>query len=93
MISKKCKIQLTIANSFICSIDTDEEHAMHSKHDNIEIMINDEVDEVIKELFHSLKNVYQNSLELTKGSEFVFNYVQLLFYKCHKIEQKMIKQL
>ena len=66
---------------------------MHSKHDNIEIMINDEVDEVITELFHSLKNIYQNSLELTKGSEFVFNYAQLLFYKCHKIEQKMIKQL
>ena len=29
---------------------------MHSKSDNIEIMINDEADEVIKELFGSLKN-------------------------------------
>ena len=29
---------------------------MHSKSDNIEIMINDEADEVIKELFSSLKN-------------------------------------
>ena len=28
---------------------------MHSKSDNIEIMINDEVDEVIKKLFDSLK--------------------------------------
>ena len=28
---------------------------MHSKSDNIEIMINDEADEVIKQLFNSLK--------------------------------------
>ena len=31
---------------------------MHSKSDNIEIMINDESDEVIKELFDSRKNNY-----------------------------------
>ena len=45
------KFQLTIANNFIYSIDNDEEHVMHSKSDNIEIMINDEPDKVIKELF------------------------------------------
>ena len=45
------KIQLTIANNFISSIDNDEEHIIHSKTDNIKIMINDEADEVIKELF------------------------------------------
>ena len=43
-------------------------------------MINDEVDEVIKELFDSVKNRYQNNLEPMK--EFVFDYVQLLYYKC-----------
>ena len=42
------KIQLTVANNFISSIDNDEEHVMHSKGDNIEIIINDEADEVIK---------------------------------------------
>ena len=36
---------------------------MHSKSDNIEIMIRDEVDEIIKQLFNSLKNRYQNSLQ------------------------------
>ena len=41
------KIQLIIANNFISSI-YDEERVMHSKSDNIEIMINDEADEVIK---------------------------------------------
>ena len=79
------KIQLTIANNFISWIDNDEDRVMHSKSDNIEIMINDEADEVIKKLFHSLKNRYQNDLESMKGSAFVFNYVQLLYYKCHKI--------
>ena len=48
-------------------------------------MINDEADEVMKELFDSLKNRYQNNLELIKGSEFVFDYVHLLYYKCHNI--------
>ena len=33
---------------------------MHSKSDIIEIMINDEADEVIKELVKSLQNRYQN---------------------------------
>ena len=43
------KIQLTIANNFISSLDNDEDRVMHSKSDNIiEIMINDEADEVIK---------------------------------------------
>ena len=41
-------------------------------------MINDVADEVINELFDSLKNRYQNNLELMKGSDFVFDYVQLL---------------
>ena len=58
---------------------------MHSKCDNIEIMISDETDDVIKELFDSLKSRYQNNLESMKESEFVFDYVHLLCYKFHKI--------
>ena len=83
----KWKIKLTIANNFISSIDNDEECVMHSKSDNIEIMVNNEADEVIKEHFNTLKNRYQNKLESMKGSEFVFSYVHLLYHKCHKINQ------
>ena len=36
---------------------------MHSKSDNIEIVINDEADEVIEELFKSTLNRYQNNLQ------------------------------
>ena len=33
---------------------------------------------------YPLKNRYQNTLESMKGSEFVFDYVKLLYYKCYK---------
>ena len=49
-----------------------KECVMHSKSDNMEIIINDEAD---KELFFSLKNRSQNNLESMKGSDFFFNYV------------------
>ena len=79
------KIQLTIANNFISSIDNDEERVMHSKSNNVEIMINDEADEVIQKLFDSLKNRYQNNLQSVKGWKFVFDYVHLVPYKYYKL--------
>ena len=79
------KIQLTTANTFASSIDNDEERVMHSKSDIIEIIMNDEADEVIEKISELLKDRYQNNLESLKGSEFVFDYVYLLYYKCHKI--------
>ena len=57
---------------------------MHSKSDKLETMMNDEADEAIEELFESLKIRSQNNLEeLMKISEFVFDYVHLMYYKCH----------
>ena len=50
------KIQLAIIINLISSKDNnDEERVMHSKCDNIEPMISDETDEIIKKLFNSLK--------------------------------------
>ena len=37
-----------MANNFVSSIDNDEEHVMHSKCDNMKIMISDGADKVIK---------------------------------------------
>ena len=59
------KIQLTIKINFISSKDGEEEHIMYSRSDNIET-INDRADEVIKEIFMSLKNRYKNNLGLVK---------------------------
>ena len=84
--SNRWKIQLIIKiNSISSKDDNDEERVMHSKSDNKEIKINDEADAVIKKLFKSLRNRYQNNSESIKGSKFIFSYVQLLYYKCHKI--------
>ena len=59
------KIQLTITISFISSKDNnednDEERVMHTKSDNIEIMINGKADEAVEELFKSLCKRYQNN--------------------------------
>ena len=59
---------------------------MHSKSDNIETMINDKADEVIKELIQWLLSRYQIGLEISmKGSGFVFDYFHLLYYKFQEI--------
>ena len=42
---------------------------MHSQSHNIEIIISDDADEVIKELFDSLKNRYHSNLESIKGND------------------------
>ena len=54
---------------------------MNSKCYDILIIINDEADKDIKELFESLKNRDRNNKESMKGSEFFFDYVLLLQYK------------
>ena len=48
-------------------------------------MMNDEADQVIKELLIHLDIDIKNILEPMKGCEFVSDYVHLLHYKCHKI--------
>ena len=46
---------------------------MHSKSNNIEIMMSDEAEESIGVFFHWLKKRYQNHIESIKGSEFFFD--------------------
>ena len=84
--SDTLKIQLTIAINFISSKDIDEECKAHSNNDNIDIMIYDKADEVTEEIFELLLNRYQIGLETSmKASDFIFDYVNQLKYKCHKI--------
>ena len=49
--SETFKLGLTIAINFISSIDNNKEHVMHSKNDDMEIMINDEANEFVKKNF------------------------------------------
>ena len=81
------KIQLTMAINFVSSKDdSDEIRTMHTKSDNIEIMMGSETNEITEELFKSLLQRYQEGLEESmKGSEFVFDSAGLLEYKLNKI--------
>ena len=45
--------------------------------------------ELVNELFESLLSRYQNNLEASmRGSDFVFDSVQLMYFKCHKVNFK-----
>ena len=49
-------------------------------------MTNDKADEVAKKLFQSLFFRYQNGLEISMTcSDFIFDCVNLLYYKCQMI--------
>ena len=81
------KIQLSAAINFISSKpDSDETRIMHTKSNNIEIMIGSDTNEVIEELFKSLLQRYQENLEeKMSGSEFIFDAVNVLYYDLDKI--------
>ena len=49
--------------NFISSKDSDETRTMHIKSNNIEIMMGNEADKVIEELFESLLQRYKEGLE------------------------------
>ena len=59
----QCKIQLTMAINVISSTDSDEFRTMHTKSNNVEIMIGSETDEIIEDLFESFLQKYQEWLE------------------------------
>ena len=75
-----------MAINFISSEGSDEIGTMHTKSNNIEIMVGNETDEIIKELFESLLHKYQKRLEdKMRVSEFGFDSAYLLHYNLHKI--------
>ena len=62
---------------------------MHSKSDNIEIVIHDNANEVIQKRFESPLSISQTGLEeFKKGSNFIFDCVHFWHCKCHKIKLK-----
>ena len=81
------KIQLTAGTNFISlKPDSNETRVMHTKSDNLEIKIGDDSSDVVKDLFRSFLQRYQESLqEKMRGSEFEFDGVNLLYYDFNKI--------
>ena len=84
--SKEWKIQINMHVNFISSKDTGEIRMIYVWSDNEEIRSGNETDDIIKELFKSFLNNYQaEEIILRKGSDFVFESVDLLSYTFHKI--------
>ena len=62
---------------------------MHSRSDNIKFTSYIDANEVVDELFESLCLRYQEHLETSiRGSDFIFDSVQLMYYKCHRVHFK-----
>ena len=93
------KIQLTAEITFVSVIkdfdkdsnegsnkDSNESSTIHLHSDNLLIFIGYETNNIIKELFKSLLDKYQESLKTKmKKSNLVFDTVDALYYKLHKI--------
>ena len=75
-----------MAINFISSKGSDEMRAMPIKNNNVEIMVGTETDEIIKDLFESFLQKYQEGLEESmRGSEFVCDNVDVLYYNLNKV--------
>ena len=82
----KWKIHYTMRIIFISFIDKSETQVMHTKSDNIEIMIGTDTSDTINELIDSFIKRYQEGLETKmKGSSYIFESIDLLEYHLHKI--------
>ena len=61
---------------------------MHSKSNNIKFTPYNNANEVVDEPFESLLSRYQCTLETSMDrSEFIFDSVQLMYYKCYRVTE------
>ena len=64
---------------------------MHSRSNKIKFTSSNDANEVADELFESLRSRYQGNLETSmRGSDFTFDSVQLMYYKCHKVNSDVV---
>ena len=62
---------------------------MHLNSDNVKFMSYSEVNEVVNKIFKSLRSEFQENLETSiKGRDFIFDSVQLMYYKSHEVNFK-----
>ena len=81
------KLQLIAEISFISlKPGSDETRIMHTRIDNIEIMIGDDNDDIIEELLKSFLQKYEVNLQnKMRGLDFEFDGVNFLYYDFNKI--------
>ena len=79
------KIQINMHVNFISSRDTGETRIYYVWSDNVSIMQGEDTNAIIREIFRSFLHNYQQELKMIKGSDFVFESVDLLDYKLHRV--------
>ena len=71
--------------NFISSKDTGETRTYYVRSDNVRIMQGKNTNDIITEIFESFLHDYQEKLKTIKGSDFVFESVDLIDYKLHRV--------
>ena len=75
-----------MAISFIASKDSDETRTMHTKSNDVEIMMGSETDDIVEDFFESFLQKHQEGLEESmRGSEFAYDIVDALHYNLNKV--------
>ena len=74
--------------NFISSRDTGEIRTIYTWSNNVSIMQGIDTNDIIKELFEALLHDYQEKLRTIKGSDFVFESVDLIDYKLYRVRLK-----
>ena len=80
------KIQISMHVNFISSKNTGETCTIYVWSNNKSIMWGS--DDIIRERFRSFLHNYQEELKIIKGSDFVFESVELMDYKLHRVHLK-----
>ena len=75
---------------FISSRDTGETLIYYAWSNNVSIMQGTDTYDIIREIFKSFLHNYQQELKIIKGSDFVFESVDLLDYKLHRVRLKRV---
>ena len=71
--------------NFISSRDAGETRIYYVWSDNVSIMQSENTNAIIRKIFNSFLHNYQKELKIIKGSDFVFESVDLLDYKLHRV--------
>ena len=70
--------------NFISSKDTGKTRTIYVWSDNVSIIRGGDTDNIIREIFSSVLRNCQEELKTIKGSDFVFESVELMDYKLHR---------
>ena len=71
--------------NFISSRDAGENRIYYVWSDKVSIIQGENTNAIIRKIFNSFLHNYQQELKMIKGSDFVFESVDLLDYKLHRV--------